>query len=235
MNVKRGGEICLAYLAAACLAGCSSAAPDGASPAHDGTAGSTSNAAVRCDGASPCGGSLDGSWQIDSTCFEGDLAAVLNSYQPAACATAFRSATVAMNGTVAYANGTENLNGALNLDLVATYTSDCINVLTGSAATLDAATCAVFRPSLPQPNAPMVDVVSGSCSLSNTGCDCAASMSMAPRSFVTAAYTISGSRFVYKDAPGFTDYCVSGTTLTEYQVVGWLKSATVVTTLHRVP
>jgi len=42
-----------------------------------GCGGNSSGNAGTCNAAAPCGGTLDGTWQMDSTCVEGDLAAYL--------------------------------------------------------------------------------------------------------------------------------------------------------------
>jgi len=74
-----------------------------------GCGGNSSGSAGTCNVAAPCGGTLDGTWQMDSTCVEGDLIGYLTARLGSAFPTCsqIQTANASMTGTVAFSSGNE--------------------------------------------------------------------------------------------------------------------------------
>ena len=193
-----------------------------------GNSSSTSGGA--CNAAVTCGGILDGTWQLDTTCVEGNLAAAMESSAglPSACSNVFQSATPSITGTVTFANGSETDNMTETLDATILYTSACVGAVAGTTVTLNASVCSLLGPELVSQG----DFSSATCTFASGGCSCSvASTSQADTT--PQAYTISGHTIVYADGSDPMDYCVSGTTLTTSGSVTGLPGVTFVSTAHK--
>ncbi len=183
-----------------------------------------------CGATAACGGTLDGTWKIDSACIEGDLIAAMNASapMPAACNGTYRSVTVVPNGTVTYANGTEtsSVTTTTTADLV--LTSACVSALNNTAAiTLTAATCTALQTS-------MTDSSKGSsatCSFSGGNCNCTLIQSQTTND--AQPYTILGNSITYSNGDDPLDYCVSGSEMSATQVSKDLPGIMVVFVLHK--
>jgi hypothetical protein len=163
-----------------------------------------------CAAPAACGGTLDGTWQLDSSCVQGDEVALLNATpgNPAACSTLFQKASDSASGTVTYANGTQTSNVTKTSKYDVLYTQACVAALRGAMITLDATACATVQQSaIDSGNYTRV-----SCSYSSAGCPCTFVSQSTDTS--TVNYTVSGTSIVYANGDPPADYCVSGNTMT---------------------
>jgi hypothetical protein len=161
-----------------------------------------------------CGGTLDGTWQIDTTCVEGSIVQMLADQQalPAACDGLFQSATLSLTGTAKFAGGMETDNMTMTIAATVLYTSTCVSAIGGTTVALTAALCTSLQSSLLSSGT----FTSASCSF--TGGNCACSVSNQQQSPATPeAYTVSGGQISYPSGSSPMDYCVQGTTLTVRQ------------------
>ena len=199
----------------------------GGTGSNVGGSGNTGN--TTCSAAAPCGGTVDGTWQLDGVCVEGNLVAAMNATSglPAACSTLFQTATLSGTGTVTFANGTETDNITQDMTTTAVYTSACASAIAGTAVTLNASLCATMQSSA----AGQTGVTSASCSFVGSNCNC--SIVYQSVTATSQAYSISGSTIMYTNGSDPIDYCVSGTTLTARQVQTNLNGLTFVSTLHK--
>jgi hypothetical protein len=164
-----------------------------------------------CTAPAACGGTLDGTWQVDSVCSVGNWATLANSDPslPASCNTLYQSITyTSESGTVTYANGTETSNVTLTSNNEVLYTQACVTALRGTLITLDAAACA----SIQQSAIDSGKYTSASCSYSSAGCPC--TFIGQETNTDTLTYTLSGNSIVYTNGDPSADYCVSGNTMT---------------------
>jgi len=183
-----------------------------------------------CSAVAPCGGALEGTWQLDTTCDEGNLAAAMASQQnlPAACNNLFQSASPTLTGTVQFAGGMETDTLTTTLNATVLYTSACVSALSGTTVALNATICSILGPSLTGSGG----FTTATCTFASGGCSCA--VSMTSQSDTTAQpYTLSGNTIVYTSGSDPMDYCVSGTTLTTRGAVAGLSGVTFVTTAHK--
>ena len=180
-----------------------------------GGGGSGGGAPGSCKMTPNCGGTLDGTWQIDTTCVEGSIVKMMADQQnlPSACNSLFQTATLSLTGTAAFANGMETDNLTMTIDATVLYTSACVSAIGGTTVTLTAALCSSLQSKLLSSG----DFSSASCSF--TGGNCACSVASQKQSPTTAqAYTVSGSQISYPSGSAPMDYCVEGTTLTVRQL-----------------
>jgi hypothetical protein len=206
------------------------AASGGGSSATGGTSSSSTTNAVSCNTTVPCGGTIDGTWQVDATCVLGDLAtADLNSSGlPAACAQYIQSETVATAGTVRFENGVQTNSLTLTTNTNIRYTTACASAMTGTSVTLDNASCAAYGQTL----ASGTDVSNANCSLTDGACDC--SVTYVRPSSTPLSYTISGSNITYAGSTSPASYCVEGSTLTFSSSNPRMPDVTLVWTFHKV-
>ena len=187
------------------------------------------NKGATCTMPAACGGTLDGTWQLDSLCIQGDLVAGENgnSGLPAACNTLYQSASYVASGTVTYANGTQTSNVTKTTSTEALYRQACVTAIFGVSATLDASMCT----SLQQSNIDSGRYTSVSCAYSSEGCRCELTSQSTDTSALS--YTISGNRIVFTNGDPPLDYCVSGATMT-FSVAYITPQGTItsVSTLH---
>jgi hypothetical protein len=201
---------------------CSGALCGGTPAGGGGAAGSGT-----CSAVAPCGGSLDGTWQVDGVCVEGDLAAVMLAQQnlPAACHDLFQSVTPTMTGTVTFADGMETDNFSQTVGASVLFTEACMSADVGYAVIISAATCTSVGPYLVSNQ----QFSTATCSLAGSNCACSVSQrSQSPTT--PQAYVVSGNTVTYSGGGSSMDYCVSGTTLTAREVE---SGVTFVTTLHK--
>jgi hypothetical protein len=176
-----------------------------------GCGGNSSGSAGTCNAAAPCGGTLDGTWQMDSTCVEGDLIGYLTAKLGSAFPTCgqIQTANASMTGTVAFSSGNETDNLIATFEATVVYSGACVNSTVGLLVTLSANACAGFQGTLK--SRPFVSAAT--CSFANGDCVCSETLlGQAPTA--PQAYTVSGTKIVYANGGTPLDYCVSGTTLT---------------------
>jgi len=192
-----------------------------------GCGGNSSGNAGTCNAAAPCGGTLDGTWQMDGTCVEGDLAAYLMAMPGApfpACGQ-IQTANTSMAGTASFSSGNETDNLIATFEATVAYSGACVNSTAGLSVTLSANACTGFQGSLT--GRPFVSAAT--CSFANGDCVCSETL-LGQGPTVPQAYTVSGSRIVYASGSAPMDYCVSGTTLTTRDVE---SHATFFNTAHK--
>lgn len=188
---------------------------------------SGSAAGGTCSAVSPCGGTLDGTWQFASACLQGDAVAVLNAQlgMPSTCGVVVQSVSVNGSGTLAYADGEETPNMALTMTVSMVITQACASALAGiTGVTLDASACANVQQSLGVGT-------SGTCTYANGVCNCVVSST---RTHATpTAYTTSETDIVYLDGTSPASYCTFNATLTEEGTSADLQGVTMIATFHR--
>jgi len=180
-----------------------------------------------CNAAAPCGGILDGTWQVDGVCVEGDLAAAMLAQLnlPADCHNLFQSTTATRTGTVIFADGMETDNSSLVVDASALFTEACASADVGYAIVMGTAACNSLGPVLVSSQ----QFTTAICSLAGSNCACSVSKRW-PTPIAPQAYVVSGNTITYPGGGNSLDYCVSGTTLTTRELE---SGTTFVTTLQK--
>lgn len=162
-----------------------------------------------CGTFSACGGTIDGTWQLDNTCVSGDLTAAVTASLnlPSACNGLITSVTQNVSGTVTFANGTSSNDVTVTVTETATYTSACLSAQSGQPTTLDATLCTSLETSLKN----AITGQSSTCTFSGGTCNC--SITVVNTDTSSSSYTISGHTIVPSDGSEPMDYCVTGTTM----------------------
>ena len=192
--------------------------------------GGGSGSGGTCSGVAPCGGTLDGTWAIDSMCITGDVVAVVTADMslPSACSSMVSSfAFEDPSGTVTYAGGNETADFTVTMSMDMQITQACASALAGSAVTMNAAMCSSMQQSLLSNGS----YSSVTCSLAGSTCRCTAKQDKA--SSGVTGYTVSGNTIQYTDGSDPMDYCVSGATMTDRQVSPDYGNLTMIAKLHR--
>jgi hypothetical protein len=180
-----------------------------------GSGGGGGGGAGSCNMNPTCGGTLDGTWQMDTTCAEGDVAQMMAGQLslPAACNGLFQTATLSLTGTAKFANGMETDNLTMTTDAKVLYTPACVGAISRTTVTLTADICTTMQSNL------LKNGTFSSASCAFTGGNCACSVSNQQQSPGTpVAYTVSGGTISYTDGSSPMNYCVQGTTLTARQL-----------------
>lgn len=190
----------------------------------------TSTATGTCNVPAPCGGAVDGTWQIDSTCVVGDVATVLVAQlgMPPACNDAYKSSTTSSTGTLSFAGGTKSDNVTTTTNMVAEITSACASAFTGMTVTLSAAACPLLQTYL-------TDSTTGTtatCIFTGANCNC--TVIQQTTSTAQATYSIAGNSLTFTNGANPIDYCITGTTMTASQASTDLNGLTFVYTLHAI-
>ncbi len=173
--------------------------PEGTEPSSSGT--------LSCDGYTPCGGDLLGSWTSTGSCGEGP--SVLPECQGATVVHAGSTTSIITFGREGH--GELNVE-ATQRELTQIYTQDCVSATYGAPYTQ--ADLAVLCDGLTVELGASEGVV-GNCQMSGQSCAC--EMVMEPvSSRVPFTYSIEGEVVVITTAEGGTSispYCVDGDTL----------------------
>jgi hypothetical protein len=184
-----------------------------------------------CSGAVPCGGTLDGTWQIDSVCVQGDFSSVLSGQAnlPAACSSGIKTVAIQdPTGTVTYSGGNEVLDISVTLDLQVSITQACASaVAAGTTVTLSTTVCPGFGQYL----VIIGGLSSATCTYASDECQCR--LTKTQTSSTTAPYTVSGTDIVYGNGNAPVGFCVSGETLTERGAFTGISGLTGTATFHR--
>lgn len=176
-----------------------------------------------CGAARPsCGGTLDGTWRIASTCVRGDLDAALTASSnngaavPASCNGLFQGFTLDAQGTATFANSQETDQVTTSMTGNAVYTPACVSAIAGMSVTLTSSTCKTMESGLTSSGG----FDSASCTFNGGNCVCKlAKTQLAPTA--PQPYTVSTGTITYtnpSDTPA--QYCVTGTTLTLEESTG---------------
>ena len=194
------------------------------------TGTNTSTTTVNCKVPASCGGAVDGTWQIDSTCVVGDVAAVVGAKLglPPACNDAYQSGTTSATGTLSFAGGNKSDNVTTTTNLVAEITSACASAAIGTTMTLSAALCPLLQTYLADPTAG----TSATCTFTGANCNC--TVVQQTTSTAQAAYSMAGNSLTFTNGDNPIDYCVAGTSMTASQASTDLNGLTFVYTLHKV-
>ena len=193
---------------------------------------SSTSGAGACTEATPCGGALDGTtWQLDSVCTIGGVAAALNQAEfpwTAACSGAVTSASLSATGTVSFANGTQTNNVTTITQGTMVLTPACAGAMGGvTITTLDASTCTLIGQEISSTAGD-----TGTCTLAGSNCSC--SVTITGTDTTSTSYTISGTSVTYANGDNPTDYCVSGSSLSASQALAELPGVTLVSKLHKI-
>lgn len=165
---------------------------------------------ARCGNFKACGGDISGTWNVTSSCFEGNLTDAVNyTFKLLECRGDYTSVTAAVTGNVSFEAGTatENTLTTLNYEMVPSLA--CYRALGGSA--VDAAGCALFASALVSNN----HHTSANCAVAGGSCHCTA-QNVYERSNALS-YSVQGSKVTYETGSDPLDFCVSGTTLNARQ------------------
>jgi hypothetical protein len=172
--------------------------------------GCSSEDKARCGSFKACGGDITGTWNVTSSCFEGNLTDAVNySFKLLECQGDYQSVTANVTGTVAFEAGTATESTLTTLNYEMVPSPACYRALGGT--TVDAAGCAVLATAL----------VSGgyhetaNCVLDGSRCRCTAQNSIERNESLT--YSVQGSSISYESDSDSLDFCVSGTTLNARQ------------------
>jgi hypothetical protein len=187
-----------------------------------------------CNGFAPCGGTLEGTWQIDSMCLQGDINALMAAEMGMtgpACDQMIQSLTIQNpKGTVSYSGGVETSNLTMTLDMRMLITEACMSSMTGTTVTLSAAKCSAMEQSLVSNG----NYSTATCTFGSASCQC--HLVGEQTSTSSTPYTISGNTIVYSDGSDPASFCVNGTTLTETGTSGTVGAGLAgVATFHRGP
>jgi hypothetical protein len=177
--------------------------------------GKSDSSGGSCGSFSACGGNLDGTWQFDDLCTEGDLVAALNSdlsSMPAACQNMIKTVTMDVSGTVTYSSGVETADLELISRFTAVYPQECLSALEESPVAASAEYCSALAEDMTSAGAD--DGTSATCTVADSGCSCAATLSQSSEP-EAHNYTIQGNTLVYDDDDSIpAEYCVQGDRLT---------------------
>ncbi len=186
-----------------------------------------------CKDFASCGGDIEGTWAVTSTCVSGDFVAYLNNAMssggtvPAVCKNMFQNATVDMTGTMTFAGGVLTSDTTSTIRFQAVITPACASNLTGTTmSTMSASMCSTIESQM----AGSFGTVTCSVKAGNCSCDIVETSTSSD----DQDYVISGKQVV--DPNGNNDpmdYCVAGTTLTLGQVSPDDPSVKMVITLRR--
>jgi hypothetical protein len=162
----------------------------------------------RCGSLDACGGDVTGTWQVTSSCVEGNLkeAANLSQTLPPACRGNYDQVDANVSGTVSFANGSATDDTITTIDYVLHVPVVCMAAIGIESTDLPTA-CAGVGPAI---------VAGGyhqdvTCSVQGSACSCVAKDTFTRDGALT--YTISGSKLSYDASNDKMDFCVEGTTL----------------------
>jgi hypothetical protein len=195
----------------------------------------TGGSGEACKAATPCGGDIEGTWEVTSVCPNGDLSTMVSSMGsgeelPTTCRDLFQNFTIDMAGTITFADGT------MISDLVTTVkgrehlTPACMTSLLGSTVpSFTPSSCSEMENELTKGDTSN----SATCAAKAGSCDCDIT-AVSSGTKKEHAYTLSDNQMV--DPTGQDDpmgYCVSGTTLILIQNASELGNVDLVLTLRR--
>jgi hypothetical protein len=192
-----------------------------------GGSGGTGGGTGSCNLNTTCGGTLDGTWQIDTTCVVGNVVDMLSGQEnlPSACSNLFQTGTLSATGTVMYASGMETDNLTMTIHATVLYTSACVSALDNTTVTLTAAMCTSLQSGLLNGG----HFSAATCSFTGGNCACSV-VSQQQTPTTPLAYTVSGSRISYANGSSPMDYCVQGSTMSLQSVE---SGVTIFNTAHK--
>lgn len=182
-----------------------------------------------CAKATPCGGAIEGQWEIQTLCTEGDLVSAMRSQMetlPSQCSDLFKSVDLGGTGTITFANNTATFNVTQTTNAQLVLTPSCAAALAGQSITLSSSACTLFAQQ-------MSSSATTTCSLSGANCNCTAVYKNIDQE--SSGYSVSGNTIVFdtsSDQPPL-DYCVAGTTLTGIQELKDLNGVKMIATLKK--
>jgi hypothetical protein len=167
-----------------------------------------------CGPFTACGGAIEGNWQIDDVCVEGDLLGMINAQSnpsvPAACQNIAKTATLKASGTFGYASGTETSNLSMTVVCTTVYSQACLSAARGGVTTATPSVCATVQSGINASGSGTVAI----CSVAGADCSCSITQPITggPQ---TDGYAVSGGTLSYTSGSGSVSFCVQGTTLRE--------------------
>jgi hypothetical protein len=167
--------------------------------------------AGRCSVFEPCGGDIEGTWAIATSCVEGNLTGVanLNRDLPIQCRGMYQDVQGTLSGSVGFSAGTANVDTLLSVDYDISAPDVCVAAGLGtnvSSPPTDS-DCEAFGKALVA--LPLHSSVT--CSPSESRCHCKAKDEVVKRQ--TRTYSVSGSKITYSDSTDTLDFCVKGSNL----------------------
>jgi hypothetical protein len=164
----------------------------------------------QCSGFEKCGGDVEGTWAIATSCVEGNLTALanaaagLNPAVPADCRGMYKSVNGSMTGTVEFAAGTAHVNTTLTMAFEVMIEGACAAGY--GVTTLDALNCVDLGPDMVPKVVENQQHTQIACLLEGNLCHCSAIDEILTQEDRT--YTISDSSIKYSGANYPLDFCV---------------------------
>jgi hypothetical protein len=160
-----------------------------------------------CPPSAPCGGDIEGTWNVQDICISNAAALAGMAIDDPACSNLFVGSETSGSGTMTFQAGTATTTAVLTMDLHVVWTLPCLRAASGASSIDLAATCT----NIDQSYATDPDFTAGSCMLVGQTCDCIVS---AERAFSLGdSYTIKGSEITFTGDPSKTTYCASDSML----------------------
>jgi hypothetical protein len=199
-----------------------------------GTSGSAGSGGT-CQAAAPCGGDLEGTWEVTSVCTNGDMAMMMVASMgsgaglPEGCKDLFQDFTIDMKGTIVFEQGLMTSTLDRTLKGREHITPTCLTALGAPFTSFTESSCSDMESDL----ALAEDPNTATCTLKAGNCDC---------DFTSASdglpednnYILSGNQVVDPEGQASPmDYCVSGNTLTLIQSTANAAGFGLVVTLRR--
>jgi hypothetical protein len=162
-----------------------------------------------CPAFQVCGGVPDGSWTLESACFDAAVSTAFSARWPqAACRDSIKAGTLTVTGAMTLAGGSLTWNLTTTQTWRGVYSIACMSEMQGSPVTqADRITCALQQGWLEQPG--IFSTVS--CSGVDQTCDC--SMTYSGTNTTTAPYTIQEATLSFSDGTPPADFCADQDTL----------------------
>ncbi len=154
-----------------------------------------------------CGGSVDGTWHVESVCYDPSFRASLEPDQ-AACKGAVRRFDTQASATMKFSGGTLSQSFTLSIDAEAVWTAECLRAMVGSSTVDLRSSCAAI-----QSNYESNGVFQhAACSASATDCSC--HLQSVPMMDMSAgSYVVQGNDIVDVSTGDQIPYCVQASAL----------------------
>jgi hypothetical protein len=156
-----------------------------------------------------CGGTPDGSWQLDSVCIDAEVSGAFGAQWPqTSCRDAIKSNNISMTGTLTFASGSATWNVTTSENWRGIYSIPCMSDIQGASVTqADRTQCLIQQGWLESPGL----FSSVTCTILDENCDC--SMSYSGTNTSTAPYTIQEATIVFSDGTPPADFCAKNDSL----------------------
>jgi hypothetical protein len=167
--------------------------------------GRIDRASGRCRDFSPCGGNIEGTWQVDDVCFTDDPVASANSWyasQFAACTDSIKTLSTTFSGTIDYSAGVETADFESVTVYTSLYTAECLSAIERSNITISTDVCSRLESGV----IPFAKA-NGTCTPVRAACSCEMT-SIETQGRRTTDYAVEGNTIVTDGSSD--DFCVDG-------------------------